>query len=658
MTNLLLVSLLILLPLLVLIGVLFARLQNRRQSAEKQELQRRLAESEAEQRHQAVLLDEYRSRDHLLVQNADEALFILDYQSGEPLEINNQAENLLGYSQGDVAQLTFKVLFSREHRQRLLRMINLAQKFGSAELQELKFRSKDGRQFLGSIKIKSGWLGKRRVLHGSFRDITQIVNLQHELRRQNRHLTLLNEIAQRVAEGHDLQQTLDITLDQLIRSFDISGGGIYLLQHGGTEMKLALHRNIPDAVLKDLMALRPGEGLAGKVAETGRPRLSTNLRKDHRRISQAVFEDSWQAFLAVPLISGDATLGVLFVFDRGSRNFRREDVRLIQAIGRQVGPLVRNAELYDELQWQHRLNFASMRELERSRTTLHEHLEQLEQNQRMLQGLNQMKSSFLALASHELRTPLTAILSGAEFLQTATGETLGSNEQKALDIIERSSLRLNHIVDDLIEAARIEAKALYLARETVNPYQLVKEFLGSFQLRAEERQLSIELVSFPDDTLLHGDAHHLKRAFGRLLENALKFSPDGGLIRIGGRTRCREEVADLAPRLRSFSEHFFNNVLADDYLEIAICDNGIGLDDEELLRVFDKFYEVGDISSHSTSSAGFGGKGVGLGLTLVKGIIETHEGLVWAESAGPGLGSCFFVLLPLADPDKGRYVLG
>ena len=172
------------------------------------------------------------------------------------------------------------------------------------------------------------------------------------------------------------------------------------------------------------------------------------------------------------------------------------------------------------------------------------------------------------------------------------------------------------------------------------------------------RNLTIELMDFPDDAMLHGDAHHLKRAIGRLLENALKFCPDGGWVRISGRTCAREEVAGRAERLKPFSEHFFSGVLAGGYLEMAICDNGVGLGEEELVRVFDKFHEVGDISGHSSSRASFGGKGVGLGLTLVKGVIETHEGLVWAESAGPQQGSCFHALLPLADPNEGRYVLG
>ena len=164
--------------------------------------------------------------------------------------------------------------------------------------------------------------------------------------------------------------------------------------------------------------------------------------------------------------------------------------------------------------------------------------------------------------------------------------------------------------------------------------------------------MQLELEDFPDDSMIRGDVHHLKRAFGRLLENAIKFTPEGGWVRVAGRTLGQEEVFALTPMLRPFSKSFFDGALTESYLQVSISDSGIGIEKEDLVRIFDKFQEVGDISGHSTSQARFGGKGVGLGLTLAKGIIETHEGLIWVESDGPAQGSRFSALLPLASPDE------
>ena len=647
-------AILIIVTIAVFMAARWAK-QKQNQAVERQGI---LKKSEELSRQQAEQLKDHNDRDRQLIQMANDALFIFDQKDGALLEVNRQAEDLLGYTQGEVTNLTFKVLFSREHRQRLLRMISAVIKDGHAESSGIKFRRKDGSQFIGEIKARSGRIGNRKIVYGNFRDVTQATNLQLELERHNLHLTLLNQISHRVAEGHNLPHTLEIILDEVIKSFNISGGGIFLLEQRGTEMKLALHRNIPEDVVEDLNQMKPGEGLAGKVVETARHRHSTNLQKDHRRTSSAVRADNWRAFLAVPFIAEEEALGVLFIFDRGHKVFSREDIRLTQAIGRQLGPLLKSAELFDELQWQHRINFASLRELERSRSTLRDNLDQLEQHQRTLQGINQMKSSFLSLASHELRTPLTTILSGAEFLQSQTEELLGDNEKRALNVIIRASQRLNHIVDDLLDAARLEAKTLYIARESLNPITMINELITEFKPSYQANKIILELQEFPDDTVIRGDAHHLKRALGRLLENAIKFTPEGGMVHIAGRTLQQDKIVGLSGELNAFSASFFDGVLAESYLQISISDSGIGIDKADQLLIFDKFQEVGDISTHSTSQAQFGGKGVGLGLTLAKGIIETHDGLVWVESAGADQGSCFSALLPLANPNEERYVLG
>ncbi|MEJ2521156.1 MAG: ATP-binding protein [Desulfuromonadales bacterium] len=187
---------------------------------------------------------------------------------------------------------------------------------------------------------------------------------------------------------------------------------------------------------------------------------------------------------------------------------------------------------------------------------------------------------------------------------------------------------------------------------------MIQELVQEHTENCLQRGLQLELEDFPQQVVVRGDVHHLKRACDRLLENAVKFTPEGGRIAIRGRQLARPEVKALAEDLRPFSRAFFDGPLADHYLEIAIEDSGIGIEEVDRLRIFEKFQEVGDIASHSTSRASFGGKGVGLGLTLVKGIVETHEGLVWVESAGLNQGSCFAVLLPLSNPDEGKHVLG
>jgi signal transduction histidine kinase len=149
---------------------------------------------------------------------------------------------------------------------------------------------------------------------------------------------------------------------------------------------------------------------------------------------------------------------------------------------------------------------------------------------------------------------------------------------------------------------------------------------------------------------LHGDAQHLGKTLRRLVENAVKFTPEGGQIEIITQIRQTEDIRRNEGTLKPFSTLFFSQPPPEQMLQITVSDNGVGIDPTEHIRIFDKFYEVGSPDSHFTSRTKFGGKGVGLGLSLVKGVIEAHGGMTWVESPGtiqPGMGSAFHLLLPL-----------
>ena len=606
-------------------------------SAVQEQLDRQLAD--AQNRYEQVL------------HHASDAMFFVDPHDGTLLEVNRRAEELLGYTCGEIRQLRLGVLFPGRHRRRYLKLVRKILKHGHGEEPELQFRCKDNSLFFGAVQARLGWLGDRRVVHGSFHDVTPNVHLASELHRHNQQLELLNEIAQRVARGREISSLLATVLNQVVSTLGVPGGGIFLLRHQGTDMELAYHRGIPPDLVESLARLRPGEGLIGGVVSSGRPRMSVDMQKDRRCAVPAAAQNGWRAFLAVPLVADEACLGVLFVFDRSYRVLNRNELRLLQVVGQQVGPLVKNAELFDELQWQNRINQASLRELERSRAALRDNLMQLEQQNRMLQSLEQMKSTFLALASHELRTPLTVICSGAELLQT-TARDLDDSGNCALEAILQGSRRLRNLVDDLLEAARLEANSVYLARENFDPRSLFEELLAEFQPICDQRRLACSIRKLPGQTVVRGDVHHLRRALGRLLENAVKFTPEGGWIRIDTSVRSHSEVEVMAERLGRYSTTFFAAPRSAHYLEICIRDNGIGLGPGEEERIFEKFYTGDDIASHSSSRERFGGKGVGLGLTLARGLIAAHDGILWAESAGLDQGSSFCILLPLQPPEN------
>lgn len=601
-------------------------------------------------------LEHSRRRFQQLLDNAGDAIFFIAPDSGHLLQVNRQVENLLGYSETEIRALSLAELFPGHHERRYLRLMRRVVRNGYAEEPNLHFRTKNGQRLVGAVHARLGHLDDAQVVHGVVRDVTRVRLSEQQLRRKNRELTLLNEIARRIAGHRGLDELLQAILEDVINVFEAQGGGIYLVHHSDGTLQLAAHRNIEPEVLADIQKVPQGTGMAARVAASGRPQSSADLSNDLRLRSQAIRTAGWRGFQAIPLSAKDQTVGVLFLYNRDQRVLSRDEVHLLMAIGHQVGSAIQGAELYEALRWQNRLTEASNRELQRSRRQLRENLDQAQRHNRELARLEAMKSNFMALASHELRTPLTCILSGAQFLVQRLESRLDAEETQLLAALVQGGERLEAIVRDMLEAARLESQSLYLAREKIDLCQILHEVHGEFRAVLADRRLDFKLHSVPEGAELTGDAYHLQRTFARLLENAVKYTPSGGGIEIRSRLRCFAELHGDKESLSRFSPVFFQETLGGPLIQVTVADNGIGIEDEEQLRVFDKFYEVGDINAHSTSRTGFGGKGFGLGLTLVKGMVEAHGGMVWVES-GPAGGSAFHVLLPVmlaaATEDQG-----
>jgi PAS domain S-box-containing protein len=613
------------------------------------ELTRRL------EQNQATLELATRRYQHLL-DHAGDALFFINPADGSLQKLNRQAQELLGYQPEEIHNLSLGVLFPGQQRRRFLRLVHNVRCQGYAESDDLLFRRKDGSFFIGAVHARLGHLGDEEVVHGVLRDVSERKRIEQELRQRNQDLTLLNEISLLAADSSDLPGMLDSILRQLVDNFSASGGGIYLARDSATRLQLEAHCGIIPPILDLLGQIPSTTGVVGRVMASGQPKASADLQRDRRVHFEAVRQAGWCGYQAVPLSANDQTVGVFFLFSGKTHLYSRDQVSLLVAIGRQLGTAVQGANLFDALQWQNRLTQASNRELELSRQKLRETLGRVTESKRTLEHLERMKSQFLALASHELRTPLTYILSGSEILTERLAPLLDAEAQTALAAVQQGGQRLNDVVRDLLEVARIEAQDLYLSRETVDPRDLLGLLGEEFRGRLLERQLQLAVSGFPDSVRLYGDRHHLKKTFGRLLENALKFTPEGGRIEISGRLQSRAQILTRQEQLRPFSPRFFSNPAPGPLLQVSIRDTGVGIDADEQLRIFAKFYEIGEVAGHFTSTSRFGGKGVGLGLALVKGIVEAHGGMVWVEStgtAGGQAGSAFHLLLPAARGDTG-----
>ncbi|MDX9709563.1 MAG: ATP-binding protein [Trichloromonas sp.] len=611
--------------------------------------ERRRLETENTALRQAA--EEAQQRFQQLFDNAGDAIFFIHPETGAFLDINRRGAQLLGYPGQSITDLPLGELFPGRQRRRYLRLVKKVLRDGYGEVPDLLIRRRDGRLMHGELHARLGDLGKRKVVHCVLRDVSEMHRIEAELRQKNRDLALVNDIAHQAAGSRDAERMLDAALGRVLETFSADGGGIFLLRHQGRELHLLVHRGIEEPALSDMGRMVVGQGLAGRVAASGMPRSSPDLRRDSRVNLESVRQAGWRGYQAVPLVSDQRTVGVLFFFTLEKRIFRREEVRLLLAIGKQLGGAVDSVELYDALQWQHRLTEASNRELEQSRLRLRDSLRRMELANRALEQTERLKSNFITLASHELRTPLTYILSGSELLAGTLRGRLTGEEQNVLRAIHQGGQRLHEIVQDLLDMARIEANACPITRGKVHLPTLLTEVEQEFQTLFRQRDLSFRIIPLPTEEI-HGDARQLGKTFHRLVENAVKFTPEGGAIEISGSLLRDRELRLREAQLRNFSTAFFTRPMSPRFLQLSFRDTGVGIDPAEQVRIFDKFYEIGPPDGHFTSRTSFGGKGVGLGLSLVKGVVEAHGGMAWVESPGTGeaqRGSAFHLLLPL-DP--------
>ncbi len=288
----------------------------------------------------------------------------------------------------------------------------------------------------------------------------------------------------------------------------------------------------------------------------------------------------------------------------------------------------------------------------RDATSEEETRHNLERATRELERLNQMKNTFLGLASHELKTPLTIIMGYLELLSSEFSDQLDEHAQDMVKQITNASERLAEIVRDMLDVSMLDSKTIDLVSQVVDPNDLVRRAADKVKSGLELRKQTIHLELSESLPMIRCDVDRMLQAIGNLVGNAIKFTPDGGMIslrtRLVERPRLPERFSQESEgRLCQVAEGLFP------YVEIAIADQGIGIAEEDQDTIFEKFYEIGDVEEHSSGKVAFRSRGAGLGLTIVKGVVAIHGGAVWVESPGHDQetmpGSTFFVQLPVTE---------
>lgn len=256
-----------------------------------------------------------------------------------------------------------------------------------------------------------------------------------------------------------------------------------------------------------------------------------------------------------------------------------------------------------------------------------------------LERLDKTKTDFIAIASHEMLTPLTIINLNAQMFMGDEEIRQSTQYARWAQGIDKGVVRMQEVVDRMLDVAKIDSQSLDLHPAPLNLPFLIRQVVNRFRGAAAERSLTLSLGPMADLPEVEADAEAMNKVFYHLIMNGIKYTPDGGSLRVDGRSQTITHNGNTLPAI-----------------EIIVQDTGIGIAPDAQEFIFDKFYQTGEVTLHSSGRTKFKGGGSGLGLAIVRGIVEAHNGRVWVES--PGLdeaacpGSRFHVLLPQRQPQQ------
>src|ERR1051326_45421 len=326
--------------------------------------------------------------------------------------------------------------------------------------------------------------------------------------------------------------------------------------------------------------------------------------------------DSMQSFLGAPIMSGEAVSGWLYLLNKSDADdFSEADEKLAVTLATQVSVAYENARLYTEEQShaaELRSEMAVRKQAEEERAQL---LVREQAARAEAEMANRTKDEFLATLSHELRTPLSAILGWSHILSS---NKLGKTEfARGLETIERNARVQSQLIDDLLDVSRIISGKIKIEANPVDLLTIIEACLDSVRPAVEAKEIQFTIDAESGSCRVFGDPNRLQQIFWNLFSNAVKFTPQCGQVTV--------------------------KVRAQDYgVKVSVIDSGVGINPEFLPYIFDRFRQ-GDGST--TRAHG----GLGLGLAIVRHLVDLHQGKVEAESQGADQGSTFTVTLPVSN---------
>ncbi len=540
----------------------------------------------------------------LILDGSTEASWIYDYKNGT-LSYSDEWLIRLGASNihpkemnSYMRSLVHPDDLERIRKQRLDYAQNKVQKFK----REYRIRTADGGYIwvLDQGKIIYGENGEPVKIYGTSMDITdrqkgqeELMQLKNELAAEVKSLNMLYELNSNFIIQNNLDKIIRDILKAAVSITNSDKGHIQMIDEKGEYLTIILSQGLGDAFVKKFKTLDLFTGTCGKafqekqlvfqkVAEFP---LFTNETLRSMQDENIVYE------LSMPLVTSSGRfVGVINTFYCSEKTLNDHECHMLEMLARIAADKIDQQRIRETLQKSQEHALALVEELKIA---------------------DRNKNEFINKLSHELRNPLAVIVAGLSFLDRSEGSP---KSETAKEIIRRQIGQLCHLVDDLLDLTRITNNKVTLKKKRIELNKLILETAEEHSTLFAAKNMNLETILFGKDIYINADPVRIKQIIGNLLQNAIKFSNAHTITTV----RTYEIKAEAVIRVR---------------------DNGIGFEPDFLSQLFEPFKQAENATERTEG-------GLGLGLAVVKGIVEMHGGSVSAESKGLGKGSEFIIRLP------------
>jgi signal transduction histidine kinase len=417
--------------------------------------------------------------------------------------------------------------------------------------------------------------------------------------RQDSRLGVIFAIAKTLVTETDLGSILPVLLSSLTDALDAAETGLLELYDPRRERLQVVHAVGFHLEALMLIELSPGEAMGGTALQTGKTEIYTTaeaVERAHQNLdsrNRTLLDRATQGLppclsaICVPLIAGEHKIGALVLENRSfPAQFSPDDVPFLEAVADLIAVGIENARLREELQ-----------------------------ERRAMDEASRFEAELISILAHEMRTPLTSIKGYSTALLMEGIEFDPQAQRQFLEIIDQECDVLQDLIHDLLESSAIDAGLLKLEPQPVQLARLARSIVADFARRSQGCRFMVDFA--PDFPIIDADPRRIEQVLRNLVDNAIKYSPEGGLIVIQGS-------------------------VGETYVTVRVADQGVGIAPDDLQRLFEKYFRARSrLAQHVIGS--------GLGLPIARTIVESHGGQIWAESQ-VGQGSTFYFTLPLCSP--------